>query len=232
MMLARWVRVAGPSAVMLSRIGTATVLNELDAARQPVTAFSGVPECPDLGFQQPPLASTPSVSGQVLNQLRTQVLAQTPLHVDIFGILDSMVIRFKAAKEEMAAAQGGVWKNNTWDIAAEHIEMKKTRVETWCETIATVVGDRRNRPADICDIAEDGNRESMNTLGRHTIDSLEWLVSKSEEGNGQWESDLFDELMRDIHTTDIIDIPNVWSAGILDDMGLMGGSYLHKDWHN
>jgi hypothetical protein len=38
--------------------------------------------------------------------------------------------------------------------------------------------------------------------------------------------------MRDIHTTDIIDIPNVWSAGILDDMGLMGGSYLHKDWHN
>ena len=87
-------------------------------------------------------------------------------------------------------------------------------------------------PADIRDIAEEGNRESMNTLGRHSIGGVEWLVSKGEEGNGQWESDLFDELMGDIHTTDIIDMPNVWSADILDDMGLMGGPHMGKDLHS
>ncbi|CZT49926.1 uncharacterized protein RSE6_10832 [Rhynchosporium secalis] len=39
--------------------------------------------------------------------------------------------RFEAAKSEMSAAQGGVWKNSFWDLAAEKLRMKRIRIEKW-----------------------------------------------------------------------------------------------------
>lgn len=229
MMLSRWVRVAGPNAVMFSCSGTAAAPKEVGFLRQPVMAFSGIPECPDLGLQTPlSSASTPAVSAQTLKRLRAQVLVYPALRIDVFKILDAMAIRFNAAEREMVAAHGGAWKNNTWNIAAEHIEMKKTRVQQWCETIA-VVEQGINPPADIFSVTEEGNKEYMDMIERYSVKSLEWFASKSNPENGCWENVLFDELMKDIHTADTIDISNGWGLDMLDNMEPMSGPRMDGD---
>jgi hypothetical protein len=219
MMLSRWVRVAGPSAVRLSCAGNTALLKDATIPRQPIPAFSGVPACPDLSLPQRSVsASISAVSAQALNTLRAQVLAQPGLHVDIFGILDAMVVRFEAAKKEMAASQGVVWENDTWDLAAEQIKMKKVRVQKWCETIAIVAGEGRNRLTDTSNVVGEGGGETTNMLGGQGIGDLEWLVSNSDQDNRQWEIDLFDEMMGDIHTGVLLDTSGGWDIGVLDDM--------------
>ncbi|KAG4430950.1 hypothetical protein IFR05_013558, partial [Cadophora sp. M221] len=49
--------------------------------------------------------------------------------IDVLGILDKTATRFEAAKMEMSAAQGGVWKNGIWDLAARKLRLKSRRVE-------------------------------------------------------------------------------------------------------
>ena len=220
MMLARWARVAGPSAVRLSSAGTTAPRKEESTPSQTVPAFSGVPECPDLSLPQPsasPFNST--ISAQTLSALRAHVLTQPGLQIDIFGIVDAMVIRFEAAKKEMAAAKGGVWENDTWDLAAEHIRRKKLRLEKWCEIVAIVVEKERIRLTDASNGVDEESGGTMNMLGGRSFDCFDWLVSSNDQENTHWESDLFDEIMRDIHTGGLLGTPGDWGTGVLDDMG-------------
>lgn len=188
MMLSRWVRVAGPSAVRLSSPGDPTT------PWQPPPALSGVPSCPDLGLTRPP-ASLPThvVSAQILNTLREKVTAQPTLQVDISGILDTMAARFEAAKKEMAAAQGVEWENHTWDFAAEHLKMKKSRIEKWCEVVTMAAGEGRSPLTDAHDSTSvyQGSRE---------VDDFAWVTAGYEWDSMQWESAMFDEILQDIHT--------------------------------
>jgi hypothetical protein len=201
MMLSRWVRVAGPSAVKLSSAGTAVPQKEFTVPWQPTPALSGVPSCPDLSLPRPP-ASLPTqvVPAQILNTLRAKVEAQPNLQVDVLGILDTMAARFEAAKKEMAAAQGVDWENDTWDFAAEHLKMKKARVEKWCETVAMAAGQERSRLTDAHDSVYEGSREAINLLPGRSVDDFGWLTSGYEWDSMQWESAMFDEILQDIHT--------------------------------
>jgi hypothetical protein len=224
MMLSRWVRVAGPSAVKVSSSRTTARLKETTIPLKSVPAFSGVPECPDLSLPQPPaLPSTSAISTQALSTIRAQVLAKENLQVDIFSIVDAMVIRLEATKKEMAAAQGGVWKNNIWDLAAEHIKMKKLKVEKWCEVVAMVAGKERIRLTNASNTVDEESGWTTNALGGQSIDCFDWLVSCNDQQNTHWESDLFDEIMMDIHTGGPPDTSGDWGTGVLDDMGLWDG---------
>ncbi|TVY36753.1 hypothetical protein LSUB1_G007916 [Lachnellula subtilissima] len=203
MMLSRWVRVAGPSAVKLSSAGTAVSQKEFTVPWQPTPALSGVPSCPDLSFPRPPASlSTQVVSAQILNTLRAKVTAQPNLQVDILGILDTMGARFEAAKKEMAAAQGMDWENDTWDFAAEHLKMKKARVEKWCEMVAMAAGEGRSPLTDAHDSVYEGSREATS--------GYDW-------DNLQWESAMFDEILQDIHTGAVFK-PVDWNTGMLVDL--------------
>jgi hypothetical protein len=193
--------------------------------RHPVPAFSGIPECPDLSLPPPPAFP----SAQTLHRLRAQVLAQPDLQVDIFSIVDAMVVRFEAAKEEMAAAQGGVWENDTWDLAAEHTKIKKLKIEKWCEINAIVVGKGRNPLADAFNGIDGGTEGNINILGGQTIDSLDWPVPSNDPDIMHWESNLFDEIMRDFPTGVLLDTSGDWGAGVLDGMGLMGEPAIGED---
>ncbi|XMA14497.1 hypothetical protein WAI453_007288 [Rhynchosporium graminicola] len=51
--------------------------------------------------------------------------------IDVLHFLNTTATRFEAAKSEMSAAQGGVWKNGFWDLAAEKLSMKRIRIEKW-----------------------------------------------------------------------------------------------------
>ena len=61
--------------------------------------------------------------------------------IDILSILDVIATRFEAAKVEMSAAQGGVWKNGIWDLAARKIRMKRGRIEKWWMSVESEGGD-------------------------------------------------------------------------------------------
>jgi hypothetical protein len=192
-MLSHWSIIAGAKAVKLCSTSSMASGRDVTILHRTTPAFNGVPVCPDLSLLQPPA----SVSVQALNDLRDQVLAQPILQVDIFGILDAMTIRLEAAKKEMAAAQGGIWKNDLWDLAAEHIKMKRIRVEKWCEIVAMMSQEGRNRVNDTYTEEDQGSEEIMNMLGGRSMDDLEWLVSDIGQDNWQWEADLFDEILGD-----------------------------------
>ncbi len=172
MMLSRWARVAGPSAVKLSSAGMAVSQKEFTILPRPTPALSGVPSCPDLSLPRPP-ASLPTqvVSAQILNTLRANVAAQPNLQVDVLGILDTMAARFEAAKKEMAAAQGVEWENDTWDFAAEHSRMKKARVEKWCEVVAMAASGEGTTPlTDAHDSGYEGTREAITMSPGRSVD--------------------------------------------------------------
>ncbi|MCJ1391062.1 hypothetical protein MMC18_003923 [Xylographa bjoerkii] len=218
MMLSRWVRVAGPGVVKLSSAGMAVSQKEFTFPWQPTPALSGVPPCPDLSLPTPPAsASTQVVSAQILNTLRAKVTAQPNLQVDILGILDTMVARFKAAKKEMAAAQGVDWENDTWDFAAEHLKMKKARVEKWCEMVAMAAGEGRSPLTDAHDSVYEESREAINMSAGRSVDGLDWVTSGYDWDNMQWESAMFDEIVRDIHTGAVFKSVD-WNTGMLDDL--------------
>lgn len=197
MMLTRWTRVAGPGAVKPSSAGTAVFQKESTVPWEPPPALSGVSSCPDLSLSRPPApASTQVVSAQILNTLRAQVTAQPDLQVDICAILDTMAARFEAAKEEMAAAQGVDWENNTWDLAAEHLKMKKVRIEKWREIVAMAAGEGVSPLAN----AYEGDQETIHMSTGQSVNGFEWLASGYDQDDMQWESALFDEILRDIHS--------------------------------
>jgi hypothetical protein len=201
MMLTRWVRVAGASAVKHCSAGTAVSQKDIAIPWRPTPALSGVPSCPDLSLPRPETShATQVVSDEILNTLRAKVAAQPNLQVDILGILDIMAARFEAAKKEMAAAQGIEWENDTWDFAAEHLRMKKARIEKWCEVVAMAAGEGRSPLTDAHDSAYEGSREDTNLLPERSFDDFGWVTSGSEWDSMQWESAMFDEILQDIHT--------------------------------
>jgi hypothetical protein len=201
MMLSRWVKVAGPSAVKLSSASTAVSQKELTVPCQSTLALSGVPSCPDLSLPRPPASlSTQVVSAQILSTLRAKIIVQPNLQIDILGILDTMRARFEAAKKEMAAAQGVEWENDTWDLAAEHLRIKKAGVERWCETVATAAGEGRSPLTDDHDSVYEGSSEAIDMLPGQSVDGFGWVTSGYDWDNMQWESALFDEILQDIHT--------------------------------
>ncbi|PVI01627.1 hypothetical protein DM02DRAFT_524695 [Periconia macrospinosa] len=198
MMLSRWVRVAGPSAVKLSGAGTTASQKECMILSRPTPALSGVPSCPDLSLPKPPASlSTQVESAQILSTLRAKITAQSNLQIDILGVLDIMAARFEAAKKEMVAAQGLDWENDTWDLAAEHLRMKKARIEKWREMVAAE-GEGRRPPTDVHDSIYEESREPMNMLPGRSVEDFGWI--DCDWDNMQWENALFDEILQDIHT--------------------------------
>lgn len=200
MMLTRWVRVAGPSAVRLFNAGTAISQKVSTVPLQPMPALSGIPPCPDLSLSRSSDSQTTQVvSTQILITLRAKIAAQSDLQIDILGVLDIMAARFKAAKKEMTAAQGLEWENDTWDHAAEHLKMKKSRIERWCDTVAVAAGEGRSSPADVTTSISEESTGTTDLLQDQGIDGFEWGNLDYDWVNMQWESVLFDEILQDIH---------------------------------
>ncbi|KAK0706239.1 hypothetical protein B0T26DRAFT_725883 [Lasiosphaeria miniovina] len=243
-MISRWTRVAGPSAVELSSAaGIAVSASQRESVTlpwEPTPALSGVPPCPDLmSLSRPPASAASSaqvvsaqvVSAQIVNTLRAQVAAQPNLQVDICGILDTMAARFKAAKDEMAAAQGVDWENDTWDLAAEHLKMKKARVEKWRDMVAmgTAAGEGRSPlTTNAYDTSVyEGDRETMDVSAGRSANGFDWLTSGGyEQDDLQWESAMFDEILRDIHPAAVFKSPVDYMPL---DMGFVGGLNTEVD---
>lgn len=222
--LIRWVRVAGPSAIKPPGAGAGAssqkaLLATAPWQQQQLPALNGVPPCPDLSVQperSPVLEASQAASAQILDALRARIMARPELQVDILGVLDTMVARFEAARKEMAAAQGVEWENETWDLAAEQMRMKKARVEKWCDVVAMAAAEGRT---DADDTVDEGSGE----LVSH-VEDFEWLTPGFDLDNMQWESAMFDEIMQDMHTGGaVFSSSGDWDTGLQVDIGSGSG---------
>ncbi len=229
MMLTLWVRIAGPSALKPLRGGNNVLQRDLTAPPHPVPAFSGVPACPDLNLCPPfNSASARSISNSTLKTLRTQILAQPSLHIDIFGMLDAVAIRLESARKEMAAAHGGAWKNDIWDHAAEMMRIKKGKVEKWCEIVDVLSGEAVTRLTDASNGVDEWSGEITDFLQRRGVEGFDWLTSNNGQENGQWENDLFTEILNGTRTSALFDASG-WDTDMLDDTGTMGGPTIEHE---
>lgn len=86
-----------------------------------------------------------SVKRSETSQAYSCVIGEEEDDIDILSILDVIATRFEAAKVEMSAAQGGVWKNGIWDLAARKIRMKRGRIEKWWLSVESEGGDGEYR---------------------------------------------------------------------------------------
>ncbi|KAI1205588.1 uncharacterized protein F4807DRAFT_442303 [Annulohypoxylon truncatum] len=78
-----------------------------------------------------------------VHAIRTHLLSQPELHIDVPGILQAMASRFEQAQAE-SQKQGGVpWDNDTWDMAAKKIKGTRLKLERWAELVAAADSERR-----------------------------------------------------------------------------------------
>uniref|UniRef100_A0A8H7N071 Zn(2)-C6 fungal-type domain-containing protein n=1 Tax=Bionectria ochroleuca TaxID=29856 RepID=A0A8H7N071_BIOOC len=195
------------------------------APKQALPAMSGIPECPELSSIEPPVShSSVTMLTQPLDSLKAKVLEQADLRIDVFGLLDSMTVRFESASKEMEAAQGGTWNNNTWDVAADHIRIKKAKIEKWCEITAAVGNEGRvGQSNQVNGVVEaPGEIRDRDMAAEWRMDGFEWHVPGDGQENGQWEAELFDEIMMDADISAFLDVPRIWGTDALDDMGATG----------
>ncbi|ERS97131.1 hypothetical protein HMPREF1624_06461 [Sporothrix schenckii ATCC 58251] len=165
--LVLWARLAGPSAVRLSSTSfvscpllastaslssgsTATTpsgsgsspASEPYVPRRRFPAFMGIPSCPTLDIPKRPtdLSDTVTVAAQAsIDMIRAAVYERQDLRLDVLGIAAAMAARCESAQVEITAAQGGEWKNDTWDAAGDQMRIKRSKIEEWVES-ATAAG--------------------------------------------------------------------------------------------
>ncbi|KAI1454870.1 hypothetical protein F4805DRAFT_438223 [Annulohypoxylon moriforme] len=81
--------------------------------------------------------------------IRTHLLSQPELHIDVPGILQAMASRFEQA-QAASQKQGDVpWENDTWDMAAKKIKGTRLKLERWAELVAAADNERRKPGSSI-----------------------------------------------------------------------------------
>ncbi|CAK7227030.1 hypothetical protein SBRCBS47491_006431 [Sporothrix bragantina] len=119
-------------------------------------AFMGIPSCPTLDVSSRPtiISGEMAVAAQAaLDMIRAAVYTQPELRLDTLGIADAMVVRFESAQKEIAAAQGGVWKNDTWNAAGDQMRIKKFKIEQWIEIASKAGADIDSVPLNFGPLA-------------------------------------------------------------------------------
>jgi hypothetical protein len=147
MNLIQWARIAGPSATRFSCISFNANANLSRKTKTSLSSFLGISPCPEL-VAEPcrPLGANPDVDSRMaareaLSALRAEIFLRPELPLDILALADQIITRFEAARKEMAAARGGEWQNDMWDVAAEHMRTKQEKVVKWCQSAAVEKAD-------------------------------------------------------------------------------------------
>ncbi|CZS98364.1 uncharacterized protein RAG0_07144 [Rhynchosporium agropyri] len=117
--------------------------------------------------------------------------------IDVLHFLNATATRFEAAKSEMSAAQGGVWKNGIWDVAAKKLRMKTIRIEKWWGEVEKAGGEGMFRfieddPGVSDGVADDGFGTEY--CGNEIAAGFEESFGFGAVGGGEWlwAGDLFD----------------------------------------
>ncbi|KAL1888029.1 hypothetical protein Sste5346_009826 [Sporothrix stenoceras] len=204
--LVQWARLAGPSAVRLSSTAanccpllastaslssgsTPSTPSRSSPSSEPYVprprfpTFMGIPSCPTLDVPKRPTAVSDAVTvaaQDTIDMLRAAIYAEPDLRLDILGIAAALVARFESAKVEITAAQGGVWKNDTWDAAGDQLRMKRFKIEEWVES-ATAAGVDENVPLNFGP-----------PPGEQPVSDINNINNSTTNNNWKWPTDLAD----------------------------------------
>ncbi|CAK7213622.1 hypothetical protein SCUCBS95973_001861 [Sporothrix curviconia] len=154
--------------------------------------FMGIPSCPTMEVSPRPTI----VSGEVavaaqaaLDMIRAVVYTQPELRLDVLGMAEAMTVRFESAQKEIAAAQGGVWKNDTWDAAGDQMRIKKFKIERWVEIASRAGADMDSVPLDFGPLPAELQQQSLKWptgLPEGTDLDFGTLLDASNDWNTDW----------------------------------------------
>ena len=181
--LVQWARLVGPSVVSLANTAsyhptsssstpssTSTSTSASSAAsggnipypRFPT--FMGLTSCPSLEVTARPtiISGEVAVAAQAaIDMIRAAVYAQPALRLDILGNADTLIVRFESAQKEIAAAQGGVWKNDTWNAAGDQMRNKKYKIQQWIEIASSAGADKDSVPLSFAPLPGEVQQENI-----------------------------------------------------------------------
>ncbi|KAI2467105.1 hypothetical protein F4781DRAFT_327724 [Annulohypoxylon bovei var. microspora] len=146
----------------------------------------------------------PAISSAV-HVIRTHLLSQPELHIDVPGVLQAMAARFEQA-QAASQKQGGVaWENDTWDMAAKKIKGTCLKLERWAELVAAADSERR-RPGPPAGASVGGGQDlnaGQGMEGNWSMASLGMDVGGGQPSCEEWSpgvswaNDFFDGLGMD-----------------------------------
>ncbi|KAI1374342.1 hypothetical protein F4677DRAFT_177188 [Hypoxylon crocopeplum] len=162
-MLARWSKLSSPGSTFTPN----------SAAHTPANFVRDDPGCS--GMATGPALGTKEIDPAIpaaLRAIKSYLLSQPELQIDVPGILQAMATRFEQARE-LSEKRGDVaWDNDLWDMAARKIKGTRSKLERWAELVAAA-GSESRKPEPSAD---------ANVIGEP------YLGSQGMEGNWSMES--------------------------------------------
>ncbi|KAI1765634.1 hypothetical protein GGR53DRAFT_489111 [Hypoxylon sp. FL1150] len=150
----------------------------------------------------------PAIPGAV-RAIRSHLISQPELRIDVPAILQAMAARFEQAREVSAKQSGGgVWDNDIWELGARQIKGTLLKLERWAELVAAAGAESRGKPetSTVNDGSAGGSGEEPD-LSIGLVAEGNWLLAPqdmnicvTEDGwssGNPWGNDFFDVLSLD-----------------------------------
>ncbi|XXH06176.1 hypothetical protein Hte_012622 [Hypoxylon texense] len=222
-MLARWSKLSSPSPNLPS-----TSTAGAPGTGPPIVRDD--PGCSTAALAPAPVLRAkdidPAIPGAV-RAIRSHLLSQPELQIDVPVILQTMAARFEQAREVSAKQSGGVvWENDIWDLAARKIKGTRSKLERWAELVAAAGAESR-RPESSTDAGaaagEPDPASSHGVEGSWPMESQNMDVCVNENGwssDNPWGNDFFDVLSLDQNF--FFDGPGDYGTAVLNSLGDSG----------
>ncbi|XDG08922.1 hypothetical protein ABKA04_008537 [Annulohypoxylon sp. FPYF3050] len=138
-MLARWSKLSSPDRSFKLAANAALPVGQM-VRNDPGCGGAAMVPVPPLKARD----IDPAIPAAV-HAIRTHLLSQPELHIDVPGILQAMASRFEMAQAASQRLGGGEkpWENDTWDMAAKKIKGTRLKLERWAELVAAADSERR-----------------------------------------------------------------------------------------
>ncbi|KAI1105548.1 hypothetical protein F4804DRAFT_303786 [Jackrogersella minutella] len=211
-MLARWSKLSSPD--------RSPSLNS--TATAPVPIVRSDPGCSgaamvlvtSLGSKDTPTIPT------AVHAIRTHLISQPELHIDVPGILQDMASRFEKAREVSEKQDGVAWENDTWNMAARKIKGTCLKLERWAELVVAADRERR-KPGSSAGVRisggpDLGSSQSMDETWPITP-AMDVCIQSPLEGwspGFSWANDFFDGL--DMDQNFFFDGPGDYGPGTMN----------------
>ncbi|KAI2604640.1 hypothetical protein GGR54DRAFT_454610 [Hypoxylon sp. NC1633] len=155
------------------------------------------------------MASVPAVASReidpaipaALRAIRSHLISQPELQIDVLGIIQAMATRFEQAREEGERQSGAGWENDIWDMAARKIKGTRLKLERWAELVAAAGSESRKPEASSADSNVTGEPylDGQGMEGNWPVESsgIDTCVQPSNDGwdpGASWANDFFDGL--------------------------------------
>lgn len=145
-MLARWSKLSSPE----RNFTPASASLQGQTQPQPQTQIvRNDPACGGAAMMPVPSLNSaremdPAIPAAV-RTIRSHLLSQPELQIDVPGILQAMASRFEHAREtsEKHDRHGEEWENDIWDMAAKKINGTRLKLERWAQLVAAAGGEGR-----------------------------------------------------------------------------------------